>query len=611
MAIVELIKVTLIGKTEEKSSVLDGLQHLGILHLIPLTTKVTGVANEELPAKTVDAVRYLEQAQHRLKPRLLDGKIAPLTEVSAVVDEVLQHRRKSRQHQDKRDELLAFVRIRSEWGDFEFPSVEDMAGMRFWFYEVPRSQMRFMDASGLPYEVIKEKHGVVYTIVLSASEPARSVLPMKRVRTGVVSLKSLKQRLYDVEQELEELQLKKMALTRWLPALTDSLTASLEQADRTVAEQGVSDDGDVFCVSGWLPLSNLDDLYSYASGIGLVVVEEPVKDKDNPPTLLHSKPWYEGAQRIIEFFQMPGYRDWDPSVSIFFSFCLFYSMILSDAGYALVMLCGLFAFQKKFKKTRRGLAMYRMALSMGGCALLWGVVVGSYFGVSPQPESILGGFALIDLTDFDTMIRFSVGVGVAHLVLANTSAAFYSVKSLRGKLSALSYMGWATVFVSGYLLWLADLNVISGDGVKWLIYALLGVGVASVFLFSSDRGVFNVKTLVLRILDGLKAMMGLSKGFGDALSYMRLFALGLSSAQLAVTFNTIAFDMLDVVPGIGVFFCVLILIAGHLLNLVLGVMGGVIHGLRLNLIEFFHWGIHDEGYLFKPFSKREDESWKR
>ena len=163
MSIVELIKVTLIGKTEEKSAVLGGLQNLGVLHLIPLTTSGSAVLSEGLPAKTVDSVRYLEQTKHRLKPRLLDGKIAPLVEVNAVVDEVLQHRKICREYQDKKDELQTFIKIRSEWGDFEFPSVDDMAGIRFWFYEVPRSQMRFMEESGLPYEVIKEKHLLLAT----------------------------------------------------------------------------------------------------------------------------------------------------------------------------------------------------------------------------------------------------------------------------------------------------------------------------------------------------------------------------------------------------------------------------------------------------------------
>ena len=550
MAIVELVKVTLIGEVAEKPSVLAGLQHLGVLHLIPLTTNDSGLVSEELPAKTVDAVRYLEQTKHRLKPRLLDGEVAPLVEVSAVVDEVLQHRKTSREYRDTKDELQAFIKIRSEWGDFEFPSVEDMAGIRFWFYEVPRSQMRLMEQSGLPYEVIKEKHGVVYTIVLSASEPTRSELPIKRVRAGVVSLKNLKQRLYNVEQELEELQLQKMALTRWLPALTHSLTASLEQADFTVAERGVSDDTSVFCVSGWLAVQKLSELHAYSKNMGLVMIEEPVGDRENPPTLLHSKPWYEGAQRVVEFFQMPGYRDWDPSVSVFFSFCLFYSMILSDAGYAFVMLLGLFVFQKRFKKTRSALAMYRMALSMSGCALLWGVLVGSYFGAAPPIGGVLAVVALLDLTDFDSMIRLSVGVGVAHLVLANTSAAFYKLKSNRdssgqNRLSALSYVGWAAVFVSGYLLWMEHLNVVTNDGVVFVTYGLMVFGIASVFLFSSDRKVVGVSTLLLRVFDGLKALMGLSKGFGDALSYMRLFALGLSSAQLAITFNTIAFNADD------------------------------------------------------------------
>ncbi|MCD8512630.1 MAG: hypothetical protein LRY63_03915 [Nitrincola sp.] len=93
------------------------------------------------------------------------------------------------------------------------------------------------------------------------------------------------------------------------------------------------------------------------------------------------------------------------------------------------------------------------------------------------------------------------------------------------------------------------------------------------------------------------------------MSYLRLFALGLASASLAITFNQLSVDVASALPGIGVFLQLLILLAGHLLNFVLTVVSGVIHGLRLNLIEFYNWSLADEGYAFKPFSKQEVTPW--
>ena len=86
---------------------------------------------------------------------------------------------------------------------------------------------------------------------------------------------------------------------------------------------------------------------------------------------------------------------------------------------------------------------------------------------------------------------------------------------------------------------------------------------------------------------------------------MRLFALGLASASLAIMFNDLASQVAQGIAGIGTFLAILVLIFGHSLNLVLGIMGGVVHGLRLNLIEFFSWSIADEGYAFKPFYLKE------
>jgi len=108
---------------------------------------------------------------------------------------------------------------------------------------------------------------------------------------------------------------------------------------------------------------------------------------------------------------------------------------------------------------------------------------------------------------------------------------------------------------------------------------------------------------VWRILDGLQALTGVSKAFGDVLSYLRLFALGLASAELASTFNDLAGGMLEF-SGVGVLLALLILVVGHCINLLLAIVGGVVHGLRLNCIEFFSWSLKDEGYPFRAFCKK-------
>ena len=134
--------------------------------------------------------------------------------------------------------------------------------------------------------------------------------------------------------------------------------------------------------------------------------------------------------------------------------------------------------------------------------------------------------------------------------------------------------------------------------------------VALLLLFSGQRPYDSARHMALNLASGIGALTGLTKAFGDVLSYMRLFALGLAGASLAATFNELAVSAREALPNAGFLAFLLILLLGHTLNIVLALMSGVIHGLRLNLMEFYNWGIHDEGFPFKAFAKRGDGKWK-
>jgi V/A-type H+-transporting ATPase subunit I len=144
------------------------------------------------------------------------------------------------------------------------------------------------------------------------------------------------------------------------------------------------------------------------------------------------------------------------------------------------------------------------------------------------------------------------------------------------------------------------LTFLQSYGIGALVLGLIGV-----LLFNSPEG-----PLWKRLLKGLGGLTGLSTAFGDALSYLRLFALGLASASLAGTFNAMAGQVKEALPGIGLLFALLIALLGHSLNFILGLSSGFIHGLRLNFIEFFRWSISEEGQPFNAFARKEKETWK-
>jgi V/A-type H+-transporting ATPase subunit I len=134
----------------------------------------------------------------------------------------------------------------------------------------------------------------------------------------------------------------------------------------------------------------------------------------------------------------------------------------------------------------------------------------------------------------------------------------------------------------------------------------MGLGAAAVLLFTGEHAPPG-----RRLLQGLLALTRISSAFGDVLSYLRLFALGLASASLALAFNDLASQIAAAAPGLGKLLALLVLLVGHGLNFLLGITSGFIHGLRLNFIEFFNWSVPEEGTPFRPFSRKESSSWSR
>jgi V/A-type H+-transporting ATPase subunit I len=252
----------------------------------------------------------------------------------------------------------------------------------------------------------------------------------------------------------------------------------------------------------------------------------------------------------------------------------------------------------------------------------YGLMIGSFFGFAPPVDSWLDRIVIKSdgrsiMQDREAMMLVSATIGVFHLVLANLVVAWRWL----GSGHALSSVGWSFALIGGWLLTLAmlpkpDVMTIlaewfGGQSTRWAEAItdtggwMLGAGLVSVFLFSSKRPVFSARPrdLIGRAVDGLLGLTSVTKAFGDALSYLRLFALGLASAQLAVLFNQMAYDATQM-KGVGILFGLLIFLLGHTLNFVLAVIGGVVHGLRLNCIEFFSWSLTDEGQPFEAFEMR-------
>ena len=173
----------------------------------------------------------------------------------------------------------------------------------------------------------------------------------------------------------------------------------------------------------------------------------------------------------------------------------------------------------------------------------------------------------------------------------------------RSSLAALAPVGWSLVIISGVPSGSAGTppRMPTPGFASAGIHPASSLGFVTIVLFSAAAR--RAASFGARFA-GLMSLTRLTSAFGDILSYLRLFALGLASASLAIAFNDLANDVHENIPGLGFFVAIIIIVIGHTINFVLCIVSGFVHGLRLNLIEFFNWSIPEEGLPFRAFRKK-------
>jgi len=601
MAIEPLKRLSLVGSQDQKPLVMDRLQALGCLHLVPLAPASS--QPETLPPEHAvearQALRYLLDEPEKRRQVHHEADF----DLGATIRSVLANKDQIRATLDRRDALAQRAKDLAPWGDFSLPPGEALADEKLWFYSLPLRRLKELDGLELPWQVVHQDNREAFLVVIAPEEPPPDALPVPRTHTGALSLSQVEQQLEAAELELEALEADRRALTRWIYLLSKHFARAEDQAVLTHAQSLTRDADGLFAVQGWVGVAQVPAVEALAAEQGLALLIEDPAPGDAPPTLLTNPEPLGAGEDLVGFYQMPAYDSFDPSRILFFSFALFFAMILSDAGYAALLGLGLLLFWRKLGGSTKGRRFRVLASSITATSFAWGVLIGSYFGVAPPPESLLGGLHLLDIQDFDSMMRLSVGIGVLHLVLANLVQVGKRWPGPR----TLAPIGWSLVALSGFGLWLglsllppARVATIEGLG-----YGGIAIGLLLVFIGSSERPIKGLGSVLMRGLDGMLALTQVTKIFGDTLSYLRLFALGLASASLALTFNDLAVRVDADVPGLGLLLQILLLLIGHSLNLALGLVSGVVHGLRLNYIEFYNWALSGEGYPFRPFKKTE------
>lgn len=363
-------------------------------------------------------------------------------------------------------------------------------------------------------------------------------------------------------------------------------------------------------VQGFVPAAAVDRIREAAGarGWGLVVADPGAQD--DVPVKLQPPPWASPIKAVFKGINiLPGYAEADVSVVFMLFFSLFFAMIIGDAGYGAIFLGLTMLARRKLPKDA-----VRLLTVTSVCTMLWGLATGTLFGLSPEILA-RAGFDKIQIPFLTDPVRSPQNImglcfliGALHLTIGHVWNVVDLIKA--GKWKALEQFGWT--LTTWFMFFLADDMVLKGNmasylhlsptaaAVLWkgLGYAMIA-GVVLIVLFMMPPreikdGWFNLALLPLNLVSN----------FTDVVSYVRLYAVGTAGFAVANAFNNMIFG--GDKPWWGLLLGALLAFLAHTLNVLLSVMGVLVHGIRLNTLEFSnHKGISWSGSPYRPFTKPE------
>lgn len=452
-------------------------------------------------------------------------------------------------------------------------------------------------------EVLREG-GNVWFVLLGDSEG----FPLKEVPAPQHSLTTLKGRIADAEAAVRQYEEVLEGRKSELPDLQrqlDSASANLSRYLADAAGQPSAEDALVI-FEGFAPTENDASLKAGLEELPVLYLDSPATADDNPPVKLRNNWFTRQFEVLTEMYGMPVYNEFDPTVFLSIFFLLFFAMCMGDAGYGLLLIAIGFALKGK----EGGLAkLWSLIITLGAGTVVVGLVMGGFFGIDLStkewvPEGMrrlmITGDWTVGGSTYSKQMILSLGIGVLHICLAMIVKAVWAVRN-NGFKNSLGTLGWTLLIVGCVLAFSVGLlGIVSESAMKWLLIGIAGVSALGIFIFNKWG-----RNPLVNIGSGLWDTYSMASGLmGDVLSYLRLYALGMSGSMLGATFNQIAGMVLGTDPTWQWLPFVLIVLFGHALNLALSCLGAFVHPLRLNFVEFFkNSDYQGRGVTYNPLKK--------
>lgn len=585
---------------------LTALGQLGVMHITPLQ------AARHDSIERVDArIKQLEKAIAVLNR--YDGEQYPGSEMVEITDysklergevflmeKVLDAENHRKELENIKLNLTNDLEWFENWGSITLKDIKELNEKGVWiklYLLDARELKRISDRTDI--QVVGKQDELNQVVLLT--KDANKSLDFRELTFPQSEADLLRELLSVTNQELEGNHKFLLQLHAQKAVLQEGLDERMRRFDvRNVQFGGLAVNKHVRFWKGFIPVKVVDDFVETAEERHWgYVIEDPLPEEmEEVPTLVRTPRWAERIQPVMDFMGLvPGYKEMDVSSVFMVFFTFFTGILVGDAGYGLVFLLITFLVHRKRKYVKQiefGL-LYTLSVSI----MFWGVLTGTYFGSEAIANlPILRHLRVEQLASFggDSLFvqKLMFLIGAVHLTVGHLQVAWkfnYSVKSI-------AQLGWVAIIWGLYLVVTQMVLGIEASGIMlWLF-----VGGAVLVALFSKPGTNFVKGMLSSIGNLPLSMIN---GFSDIISYIRLYAVGLSTVLMASSFNQMAIGdgITTLASGIG---AVLVLIFGHGLNMILAAMAVLVHGVRLNMLEYAgHADVEFSGNEYKPFNLKQ------
>lgn len=505
------------------------------------------------------------------------------------------------------------IRDVAVWGDFDSGRIGELEslGLRLRFYDVERKGFDRAFPDNVAVQVVHEDSKRIRFVTVS-DDPEYS-LPYPEIRRPSSDAGKLKIRLEGLRSERGTVLGKLSALKARISGIRKEYAGCVEGLDRYLAREKSGDgvEGHVVLVEGFAPSVNEEELCRSFDEMGVLYLREDAREEDNPPIKLRNNRFSKLFESITGMYGMPDYGEFDPTPILSVFFMLFFAMCMGDAGYGIVLFLFGIALNRKWVDFEMFRGLGTLISILGAATFFVGMVLGTAFGVNLYEAAwvpdTLKSFMISDsikIMGYSAQMVLAIGIGIFHICLAmivKTALNTYR----KGFRASLGTWGWTLLIVGGVLTAGAGMLMnLDAETVRWAVIGIALVSCLGIFVFNTPG-----RNPLINIGAGLWDAYQMATGLlGDLLSYIRLYALGLAGGLLGASFNKLGQMVLGDNPTWQWVPFALIIVAGHVLNVLMSSLGAFVHPLRLSFVEYFkNSGYNGEGRCYNPLVKKSED----